>query len=332
MRSRPAGIGPDARPKASGPCFPAGPRGSGPAPRPYLSARASPEALAEGGCWRSLWTRRSHGAAPVRPRAPGVDLRPPRPAQCSASSPSSRRATKSPVSKAFCLFRKVRLLIAVNAMHTQTADRETYMPHPESRYLMIIKSDQPKLLARLTAPPWTRRSVTATDDAHGHGRDERRTLKVLAARARDRLPYAEQMVQIARGRVAAATGERSRESSTRSQLVRTRPPAVIAAWLRRHSPSRTASITPRCDLRRGPLHRTHRRRPTGHGQHQKHRSQHPPPPRRRQYRRSLRVTAFSVDRGLDLYRATETAGHMHARQQRRSRREPRAPAIGWPSS
>ena len=56
------------------------------------------------------------------------------------------------------------------------------------------------LLARITALPWTRVPVTATDDAHGHGRVERRTLKVLTA-APGGFPYAKQIIQITRERV-----------------------------------------------------------------------------------------------------------------------------------
>ena len=63
-------------------------------------------------------------------------------------------------------------------MHTQTATAKLICHTLKSHYLMIVKSNQPKLLARITALPWTRVPVTATDDAHGHGRVERRTLKV----------------------------------------------------------------------------------------------------------------------------------------------------------
>ena len=108
-------------------------------------------------------------------------------------------------------FRQVRLLVTVDAMHTQTATAKLICHTLKSHYLMIVKSNQPKLLARITALPWTRVPVTATDDAHGHGRVERRTLKVLTATRGIGFPYAKQIIQITRERVTAATGERTRE-------------------------------------------------------------------------------------------------------------------------
>ncbi|EUA86076.1 putative transposase for IS2404 [Mycobacterium ulcerans str. Harvey] len=39
----------------------------------------------------------------------------------------------------------------------------------KSHYLMIVKSNQAKILARITALPWAR-SRSATDDSRGHGR------------------------------------------------------------------------------------------------------------------------------------------------------------------
>ena len=108
-------------------------------------------------------------------------------------------------------FRQVRLLVTVDAMHTQTATAKLICGTLKSHYLMIVKSNQPKLLARVTALPRTRVPVTATDDAHGHGRVERRTLKVLTAARGIGFPYAKQIIQITRERVTAATGERTRE-------------------------------------------------------------------------------------------------------------------------
>ena len=93
-------------------------------------------------------------------------------------------------------FRQVRLLVTVDAMHTQTATATLICHTLKSHYLMIVKSNQPKLLARITALPWTRVPVTATDDAHGHGRVERRTFKVLTAARGIGFPY---------GRVARGT-------------------------------------------------------------------------------------------------------------------------------
>jgi predicted transposase YbfD/YdcC len=107
-------------------------------------------------------------------------------------------------------FRQVRLLVTVDAMHTQTATAKLICGTLKSHYLMIVKSNQPKLLARITALPWTRVPVTATD--------------------------AKQIIQITRERVTAATGERTREVvyAICSLPFEHARPAMIAAWLRGH--------------------------------------------------------------------------------------------------
>src|ERR1700736_3182696 len=140
------------------------------------------------------------------------------------------------VRKLLRLFRKVRLLVTVDAMHTQTATAKLICGALKSHYLMIVKSNQPKLLARLKALPWSEVPVTAPDDAHGHGREERRTLKVLTAARGIGFPYAKQIVQITRDRLVTATGERSREIvyAICSVAFEQAHPSVIAAWLRDH--------------------------------------------------------------------------------------------------
>jgi predicted transposase YbfD/YdcC len=130
----------------------------------------------------------------------------------------------------------VRLLVTVDAMHTQTATAKLICATLKSHYLMIVKSNQPKLLARITALPWAQVPVTATDDGHGHGRDERRTLKVLTAARGIGFPYAKQIIRITRERVTIATGERSREVvyAICSLPFEQAGPSMIAAWLRDH--------------------------------------------------------------------------------------------------
>jgi hypothetical protein len=63
----------------------------------------------------------------------------------------------------------------------------------------------------LKALPWSDVPVTATDDAHGHGHIETRTLKVLTTVRGIGFPYARQIIQITRDRVVTATGERGHE-------------------------------------------------------------------------------------------------------------------------
>ena len=86
--------------------------------------------------------------------------------------------------------RRVRWLVTVDAMHTQTATAKLICATLKSHYLMIVKSNQAKLLARITALPWADVPVVATDDTRDHGRAEQRTLQILTAVRGIGFPYA----------------------------------------------------------------------------------------------------------------------------------------------
>ncbi len=131
----------------------------------------------------------------------------------------------------------MRLLVTVDAMHTQRATARLICATLKSHYLMIVKSNQPTLLARITALPWAAVPVTHTDlPERGHGRVETRTLKTLTAARGTGFPYAKQIVQITRERLLIATGVRTVEVvyAICSLPFEHALPAHIAAWLRGH--------------------------------------------------------------------------------------------------
>ncbi|WP_421648852.1 ISAs1 family transposase, partial [Mycobacterium marinum] len=132
--------------------------------------------------------------------------------------------------------RRVRWLVTVDAMHTQTATAKLICATLKSHYLMIVKSNQAKLLARITALPWAEVPTTATDDSRGHGRVEKRTLQILTAARGIGFPYAKQIVRITRERLVIATGQRSVEvvHAICSLPFEQALPTTIATWLRQH--------------------------------------------------------------------------------------------------
>ena len=141
------------------------------------------------------------------------------------------------VRKLLRTFRKARLLVTVDAMHTQTATAKLICGTLKSHYLMIVKSNQPKLLARIQALPWAQIPLSHSEDSQpAHGRIETRTLKVLTTVRGIGFPHARQVIQITRDRVAVATGERSREVvyAICSVAFEHAHPRVIATWLREH--------------------------------------------------------------------------------------------------
>lgn len=58
------------------------------------------------------------------------------------------------------LFGHVRLLVTIDAMHTQTKTAKLICGTLKSHYLMTVKSNQPSLLARIKAMPWAQVPVT----------------------------------------------------------------------------------------------------------------------------------------------------------------------------
>jgi len=132
--------------------------------------------------------------------------------------------------------RRVRWLVTVDAMHTQTATATLICATLKSHYLMIVKSNQAKLLARITALPWADVPVVATDDTRGHGRVEQRTLQILTAARGIGFPYAKQVIRITRERLVNATGQSSVEviHAVCSLPFEDARPATIVGWLRQH--------------------------------------------------------------------------------------------------
>lgn len=132
--------------------------------------------------------------------------------------------------------RRVRWLVTVDAMHTQVATATLICTTLKSHYLMIVKSNQAKLLARIAALPWADVPVVATDDTRGHGRVEQRSLQILTTTRGIGFPHAKQIIRITRERLVAATGQSSVEviHAICSLPFEHARPAAIATWLRQH--------------------------------------------------------------------------------------------------
>jgi hypothetical protein len=153
----------------------------------------------------------------ARPRRICCRCSPTAPDSCSASSPSTRRATKSPACGSFS-----GCSVTCGCWSRSTPCTPRSRPH--------------KLSGRIQALPWSQVPVVHREEPQRrHGRTETRILKVLTAPRGIGFPYARQMIQMTRERITG-TGERSIEvvygiCSAAFELAR---PAMIAAWLRDH--------------------------------------------------------------------------------------------------
>ncbi len=100
-------------------------------------------------------------------------------------------------------------VITADALHAQR-EHATYLHRRGARYLLVVKRNQPTLHARLAALPWRDVATAYDKQERGHGRTERRTLKVTAIVRGLAFPPAAQALQIVRRR--KLNGKWSRET------------------------------------------------------------------------------------------------------------------------
>lgn len=88
-------------------------------------------------------------------------------------------------------------VITADALHVQKAHAE-YLHARHADYVLTVKGNQPSLLHQLTDLPWD--GVPATTDRieRGHGRREKRTIKICSVATGIDFPHAEQAFQITR--------------------------------------------------------------------------------------------------------------------------------------
>jgi predicted transposase YbfD/YdcC len=93
-------------------------------------------------------------------------------------------------------------VITADALHAQR-DHATYLAGRGAHYLLIVKRNQPVLHAQLACLPWRDVPVAYQARERGHGRTERRILKVTAVARGLAFPHAARAIQITRSRAAA---------------------------------------------------------------------------------------------------------------------------------
>ena len=178
-------------------------------------------------------------------------------------------------------------VITADAMHAQRG-HATYLAGRGAHYLFTVKRNQPGLFAQLAALPWRQVPVAHQSRERGHGREERRILKVTAVAAGLAFPHAAQAIQIMRRRLAQRNKEMVPRDCLRDHLADRHPGQPCRA--RRHHPRplghrRPPALGPRPGLRRGPVPGPHRQRPAGHGHLAEPRHHHLAAVRPRQHRR-----------------------------------------------
>lgn len=99
-------------------------------------------------------------------------------------------------------------MVTADAMHTQRAHARYLVEQRDADYLLIVKANQPNLFTQLDSLQWDLSPVHTTENT-GHGRDERRTIRVLPAPEDTDFPHAAQVFLIERYVTDTKTGKNS---------------------------------------------------------------------------------------------------------------------------
>jgi predicted transposase YbfD/YdcC len=133
------------------------------------------------------------------------------------------------------------VLITTDALHTQRSHAR-YLHERGGHYVMTVKANQPGLLARLRALPWSQIGVAARERARGHGRVETRTISVVNLhpcpdRGGEFFPHAAQAIKLVRRRRPLRPGGRWRTVTVYAITSLTAfqaDPVLLARWIRGH--------------------------------------------------------------------------------------------------
>ncbi len=128
------------------------------------------------------------------------------------------------------------VVVTADAMHCQTAHADYLVLQRRAHYVLTVKGNQPALRNQLKALPWTDVPIGHTSNSRGHGRVEKRTLKVVTVSAGIPFPHALQAIQITRRTRKLKTKKWHTEvvyavtSLRAAQATNTQ----LAAWIRGH--------------------------------------------------------------------------------------------------
>jgi predicted transposase YbfD/YdcC len=89
-------------------------------------------------------------------------------------------------------------LVTADALHCQKDHAKYLVEQRGAHYLLTVKGNQPTLRKQLATLPWADVPITHTQHDRGHGRVEKRTLKVVTVADGIGFPHAAQAIQVTR--------------------------------------------------------------------------------------------------------------------------------------
>jgi predicted transposase YbfD/YdcC len=132
------------------------------------------------------------------------------------------------------------VLITADAAHTNR-NHANYLHERGAHYLLTAKLNQPTLLRRLRALPWTQIGVAARERGRGHGRAETRTISVVSLNpcpdgGGEFFPHAAQAIKVVRRRRPLGSKKWTTVTvyAITSLTAAQADPVLLARWLRGH--------------------------------------------------------------------------------------------------
>jgi predicted transposase YbfD/YdcC len=127
-------------------------------------------------------------------------------------------------------------VVTADALHTQRDHAEFLVTGKGAHYILVAKKNQPSLYSQLKGLPWRKVPILHAEDDHGHGRDERRTVKTVAVSKGLQFPHAAQAICITRRvrRTRTKNWKTVTVYAVTSLAAHQATPAELAGWIRGH--------------------------------------------------------------------------------------------------
>lgn len=127
-------------------------------------------------------------------------------------------------------------VVTADALHCQRIHADYLVEQRGAHYLLTVKGNQPALRRQLAQLPWDQVHIADTQNDRGHGRVEKRTIKVVSIDAGILFPYAAQAIQITRKTRRLTSGKWRTETvyAVTDLTALQAHGQQLASWLRGH--------------------------------------------------------------------------------------------------
>lgn len=128
------------------------------------------------------------------------------------------------------------VVVTADALHTQREHACFLVQEKKAHFILVVKKNQPSLYHQLKQLPWRQIRTGHVEDHRGHGRTERRSIKVVTVEPGLAFPHAAQAIAITR-KVRPRRGGRWKTVTvyaTTSLAAHQARPDELAAWIRQH--------------------------------------------------------------------------------------------------